>query len=375
MAQTGWYNTNSQRHFPLVDNNDFPEYLFADIGLVVGNRHNFKPATESISVTRVQRYGPNQLFVEMTSDCPGLANHTILAFINMGELGEYPVGHLYTGRPGDLDRSGEVTQADFDSLFANIGLTSPTPNDGDIDRSGNVDINDAALLNQDIANSELVADVQGFIVLGDTRKIRQALPNPGDNFTGSSRILPGLVQTRRGLRADNITVATLDRTRADTAAGCRDYCWPVTADPYHVSAKRLTGSLIFEEGYNCLLRQSLSENSITIGAAVGSGAGQPCEETALFEGESPPTGSVLLSGGPACDEIFRTINGVGGRVVSLRGGQGVSVSYLNDTFTIQIDINAEDMAVCVPEISDPPPGCLPVDAYSSDQCECGPTST
>ena len=50
----------------------------------------------------------------------------------------------------------------------------------------------------------------------------------------------------------------------------------------------------------------------------------------------------FLSGGPACCELISTINGLGGRVVSITGGTGVQVSTATDKITIALDTNSQN---------------------------------
>lgn len=116
----------------------------------------------------------------------------------------------------------------------------------------------------------------------------------------------------------------------------------------HVNATCLAGDLKFKEGFNCLIRQDTLNNAIIIGAAVGGGEGRPCTEVSLYESEAPPSGSTHLSGGPACNEIVKTVNGKGGRRLTIRSGPGFRVYGDPEVAnTLVLDRQLQDFAICL----------------------------
>lgn len=115
-----------------------------------------------------------------------------------------------------------------------------------------------------------------------------------------------------------------------------------------VNATCLRGDIRFVPGYNCEITQTTRLNEIIVSAAVG--AGDPdttelCEnggELPFYDGELTPllsdeTRSKFLSGGPACNELIFTINGVGGKVVTFASGNGVNIITNPETNKITIE--------------------------------------
>jgi hypothetical protein len=165
------------------------------------------------------------------------------------------------------------------------------------------------------------------------------------------RIEPARVQSLKDsyLRACNL--GNFARTHTTPAAGCSESESAANpAEPY-INATCMQGNIQWKEGYNCAIRQDNRENAIIIGAGIGSGEGEPCEEVPVFEGESPPDNSPYLSGGPGCGEVVKTINGVGGRNVILKAGTGFSI-YEEEDGTLVIDRTLDDFALCLGDESE-----------------------
>ncbi len=117
-----------------------------------------------------------------------------------------------------------------------------------------------------------------------------------------------------------------------------------------VNARCLDGDLRVKEGFNISVRQEDNTNSLIIGAAIGAGAGLACSEIPLYAGEVPPNGSGVLTGGPKCNEVVKTINGVGGPTLQLLAGRGVRITAsLDDPHEIVVSLAENDLAICVPE--------------------------
>lgn len=104
----------------------------------------------------------------------------------------------------------------------------------------------------------------------------------------------------------------------------------------------------WKEGFNCVIRQDRFNNAIVIAAAVGSGAGEPCEEVSLYDGEVPPAGSPFLSGGPGCNDILKSINGIGGRRLTLIGGPGLRIfGDAENPHKLIVDRALDDFIICL----------------------------
>jgi hypothetical protein len=121
--------------------------------------------------------------------------------------------------------------------------------------------------------------------------------------------------------------------------------------PVIINSRCINGNIRFREGYNALIRQRDSTNEISIGAARESGQrpdGSLCEngsEVPFYAGEQPPAGSQFFSGGPACDELISSINGVQGPDITIVGGTGVEVMVDPDNpNTLRISLSNTNIA-------------------------------
>ena len=198
---------------------------------------------------------------------------------------------------------------------------------------------------------------EGFLVTGPLDSLAAALPADGAlAATTGPQVEPALIQNLGRSYVRSINLANQDRTRATPPADCPGAGAPEGDLPYIVSATGLTGDLRFVEGYNLALRQNALDNSLTFSSIQGAGAGEPCNtpetphgEVPLYPGEQPPAGSILLSGGPTCDEAINSINGLTASVIRLIPGLGTQIAPApNDQNTLIVDLSGHNMTVCGP---------------------------
>jgi hypothetical protein len=189
---------------------------------------------------------------------------------------------------------------------------------------------------------------EAFLVTGALDAIVAMLPNDGVvRFApGLWRIEPARVQTLAGASLQSLSLANFPRTHATLPAGCGD---PGEEDSEPIiAAIGMTGDIRFAEGYNAVIRQENQNNTLIIGAGVKAGAGEPCEEVPLYDGEAPPDGSSYLSGGPRCDEIVNSINGVSAANLIIEAGFGIAIRASDDdpnTLIVAADPTA--LATCL----------------------------
>ena len=189
---------------------------------------------------------------------------------------------------------------------------------------------------------------EGFLVTGPLEELLLAIAEGQRQVPAEPWIVePGLLISLRETYVRSISVANAARLRVWPSPECRDEDDPDT-DPqaglYFVNAACLTGPIRVVEGYNCSIQQNAGDNSLTIAAGVGAGAGKSCEEIELYPGESPPPGSTLLSGGPSCQQTISTINGLEGPHLQLLAGPGVSIT--TEDAKIIVDVDLADFANC-----------------------------
>ncbi len=207
----------------------------------------------------------------------------------------------------------------------------------------------SALLNEwAIVRSEsVVADLEcaeepiweGFLVTGPLTDLRAMLPGNGTiSFAQDDyQLEPARIQNLHKAYLRSISVGNYDRIRVP---GCNQ-----TSNnddrAIIVNARCLKGDVKLKEGYNCQITQVNRANEIVVSAAKGAGASYDSalcaagSEIPLYDGEAIPAGSKFYSGGPACDELISTINGLGGPNVTIIGGAGIDVRVEDGQITVQ----------------------------------------
>lgn len=222
-----------------------------------------------------------------------------------------------------LSFSRDLADAEFAAEAADVGR-GPTPCDDD-------------LLWQGTLVTGTLGDLAAVLPAGDSLK---AAANP-------PVIEPCLVQDLSGTYLRSVSLANAPRTLAGPPAGCGQA--PTASSDYIVAARCLRGTLLFQEGYNCAIRQNSRDNSLTFSGRQGAGAGAPCEEVPLSPAEVPPGGTILLSGGPACDQVITSINGLSAAMIRLEAGTGVTITEdPANPHTLVVDFNMSGLAYCPP---------------------------
>lgn len=320
MPSVNWFNENSHRAFPFrkrtvgvdtpatgaVTMRQLPSEWIVDLGFTLGTEIEFREDLHHIYLQRVYR-NHDQVFFTFESDCPDLAGeHLTFMF--------------------DLDGSEYVTSYV----------------DGDA-ASGDCE----------------VPHWSGYMVSGNLASVVERLDQVLDQETGDQIVRTtgdALVETalvRPLSYLLDINLANTDRTRATSPDGCPALTWPHETGIVFVNARCLQGDLRWRPGYNCGITQNTTEGSLTIIAREDSVEGPPCVEVPLFAEESPPDGATneLFSGGPLCNETLRSINGLGGPLLTLKAGTGVSIVPDPDNHRVAVDVNMLGLAVCFDSIS------------------------
>jgi hypothetical protein len=193
---------------------------------------------------------------------------------------------------------------------------------------------------------------EGFLVTGPMDSLAAVMPADGAmTATTGQQIEPALIQNLGRGYVRTINLANQDRTRAVPPAPCPGSDAPGTDYAnYIVNVRNLVGDLRFSEGYNISIRQSARNNSLTFSAIQGAGDGVPCTEVPLTPGEVSPDGTGgLLTGGPACDEVVHSINGLTASVIQLVADLGTTITVdPEDPSVLIVDFDRNDMTVCTP---------------------------
>lgn len=345
MARPNFFNDNQGRTFPLVQHFqeelevsesslsapmifsmlNLPNSALVDFGATLGVQAYYTEATHVVYLSAVKRQGDLFIF-EFRSTAPGLTD-SVLSF------------------------SRSVTSTAYE-----VEYVDATPLDSEASASESTCVDDPAW--------------SGYLATGTMEDLRLVLDNDGDKLKGDENgalVEPALIQNMSELYARSINLANADRTRAENPDNCIPLQWSFDSQAHYVTQVCLTGPVRFVEGFNTVITQDTPGNRIIIGAEVGAGQGEPCDEVPLFTGETAPAGAVRLTGGPGCNELIRSINGIGGRRVAIAGGNGVTVEPDPANHRVIVDINFADLAVCYDGI-DPEES----DCSETSQSLCGP---
>lgn len=307
----GWYNENANRSYPFQQPGFPLEDLVVDFGCLVDHRAAFLTAQDAIWLVGLLRQGSELRFV-FRSSAAGLA-HWELVFTR------------------DLNDPPYVEE-----------FAEATP------------VAEAASLSLEVSEPGCPHDSpwQGFLVTGDLSLVNAIIPSDGWYLAGMpAYVEPATIQNLAGSWLRSLSLANSDRTRATAADGCRDIPWQHDPQPLYVQRRCLQGPVLFKEGYNCTIDLSSFNNGLTFHASRGAGEGMPCEEVPVFPGETPPPGATTLSGAPRCNEVIRTISGVGGRQIRLLGGIGVRVTEDPQHHRLIVNADFTGLALCGGETS------------------------
>jgi len=298
MPRPGFYNGNEYRSYPFIFKPDaaLPTSLVVDAGVVMGLDAEFDPKQHSVWLHSITRTN-STITVQLHTDAPG-AVETPLVF------------------------SRAVTAEQWTTEFS---------------ATGPADITVAPCANEPIW--------YGFLTTGPLAVFLAARP-AGTTLTFAKneyQLEPALIQNLAKSYLRSISVGNYSRTTIPPCGAVNEAARPIVQ---HTQC--LQGDIRLKEGYRCSILQTDRANTITIGAGLTAGqlvdAGL-CEngsELPLFEGEPLAENNVFYGGGPACNELISTINGIGGRTLNIIGGTGVRITTTPDKITVTLDANSRN---------------------------------
>lgn len=346
MATVNWLNDNENISYPFLkgtvgqDPTDFaglitslPKSAVVDAGFLLSPQAGYEEGEHNIWLHQVTRSGDLFLF-DFRSDAPGLVGW-------------------------QLRFTRDISAARFATEYVDAEVP-------EISASSLSSLSDCNL-------DELLWT--GFMISGRLDALAELLPGDGalDGSAATAIVEPTLLRNLGGSYIRTISLANMDRTRAETPEGCRPLCWEHPTGGIYIAKDCITGKIFFREGFNLTIQQNNTNRSLTFNASVGAGMGEVCEQPALFPAETPPGLGTLYDGSPACDEVIRSINGVGGRVVKLAAGKGVTLFVDSFNSRLVLDVDLHDLAACAAvDIPLVPPSELPSLSPSDDPCDCGP---
>lgn len=343
MSRAGFYSDNELRNYPFVGGDTgvaIPTQSVVDFGCIMGPASGFVTGVHKVWLSRVSRSDRTFRF-EYKTDAPGLVGRSL-------------VFEFYDEDPEYTTR---FAQDDIE-LGSTASLTSiADPCGADVNWEGYMVIGKLLYTVKSFTNL-----APGVILWNSSDDgmlwqspasylLEQVLANPygssDEDFDGSgaTQVEPALIQNLSSIYVRQISLANSPRTKATPPTVC-DSSSSRTPEPNYINFECLKGRIKVVPGYNCEIIVNDSDNSITVSGLVGAGEGQACDEPKLYSSEVPPEGSNLLSGGPECKDILKTINGLGGKTVNIVGGLGVTVSEGVTPNTIVITPDHHGMALC-----------------------------
>lgn len=318
MPQTDFLNVNACRSYPFlaqttglpVDGpltlNNLPHAVIVDAGFIAGPRSRFEAGTHNVYLSSITRSGGTFTFV-FECDAPELIGVPLTFTRNVADE-DYLTEHSDSGQDG-FSLSGSASEQ---SIACNEPLWT------------------------------------GYLVTGDLAELAVFLSGDGTVSAGDVPVTlePASIINLAGSFVTSLSVANADRTRVTGAEDCDEPVWPYPTGGIYVYDRCILGNIVFKPGYNSVVRQNASDNSLTFLALVGAGEGEPCSELVLFGTETAPDGRVLLSGGPRCNDVLRSINGLGGPILNILSDLGANIIPLPEENKLVIDLDMTGLAIC-----------------------------
>jgi hypothetical protein len=313
MPRPGFYNDNEYRWYPFIyrkttAENIVPHAAIVDCGIIMGLDSRYDAATHTVWLAHIRR-AETVIEFEVRTDAPGVT----------GPLTFTRDATILPGQEAYVEpEPGNEWQTEYVSGPVGEEVCAIEPS------------------------------WEGFLVTGPLKELIDSMAIGETREFGSAEYVvePGRVQSLVKSYLRSITVGNMARPEAKSS------CDPENTliRPVIINSRCIAGDIRFKEGYNAIIAQSDSENKISVGAGRGSGApidGDLCEngsEIPFYPGEAPPEGSQFFSGGPACDELISSINGVQGPDVTIVGGTGISLVPDEAPNTLRISLSNVNLA-------------------------------
>lgn len=331
MAVSDFFNENINRVFPFQAGTagvntplsgpfsllQLPDSLIADCGFIAGAESGYVEGVHSVFLYRIARVDTNLLEFEFRCDAPGLAGIPLI-FQRLLSQPDYTTEFV----------ESDISNEDLNSQSQSQSQSSSQP----------------AVTCEEPAWS-------GYLATGRLSDISNYL-SPGEQVVRAAAneviVEVALVQNLADGQLVSVNVANADRTRAERPSQCPPLVWNFPIGVWRTNFQCVQGDIKFRAGFNTFLSQNAQTNTIVFSASAGAGDGFPCGQTPMFEAESPPVAATnnLLDGDFYCNEVLRTINGLGGPSLTFLADAGVSLIADAANNRLIVDINLSALASC-----------------------------
>lgn len=331
MSRPSFFNDNINRSYPLLatpTNDTVPKYAVADFGCTFASGAGYDELTDYVYLKEIRKID-SLIEFEFHTTATALSGAALVFRFSASDV-------KYTTALADVTSDSTISSSSY--------TIEDFPQDCDAEPLWS-----------------------GYMSCGDLAKLADDLTS---DISGEFKVEPSVVRNHSLGYVRSLTVYNADRTRSDSSSNCRDLCWPFDIADHYQIASCLTGNIAFKEGYNCEIRQDAATNTIVINAYVGSGEGEVCTTPTIHDDEEAPAGRTTLDGGLKCSEVVRSVNGVGGRTIKIKGLDGVSVTSDLNNHKVIINVDMLNMQLCTDfrETGES----FDVSSYTEDPCDCGP---
>ncbi len=342
MSQLGFYVENEFRSYPLVYQSSgirLPTEVIVDFGCVMMPDADFEMGVHKIWLYQIT-YSDSTFTFEFKSDAPGLVGRSLVFDFNENDT-EFTTRFSHDNMALSSLYYSSESYGCYENIrwegYMVVGKIKYTF----VSLSNRFNLDKGIILHQQPGDK--IEWTDGAYLL------EQVIEATNGSFirdnVGATVVEPALVQNLKNTYVKKIGLANKARTITTLPEVCATSSETQSEEVY-VNKDCVVGDVKIKPGYNCNIFVNINNNSITVSGAVGEGEGQPCEEVPLYEGEVSPDGGALLSGGPQCKDVIKSINGISGRVVKIQGGLGVTVRNDDKPHTITVDPDHSNMALC-----------------------------
>lgn len=316
MPRAGFYNDNEYRAYPFVAKTTYesavacPDTAIVDCGFIMGLDSGYDAANDFVYLYKITRTD-DTFYFEFRTTAPGATDYSIT-----------------------FERGATATEWESEVVESAV--------------------------NSEVAYCGTEPAWEGYLVTGVMADLLELLPANGDLLfyspispsaadTPDYTVEPARIQSLVRGYVRSISVGNYERvkiTSCDASSSSSSSSTATAERGIVVNAQCLSGDLQLKPGFNCTIQQTGYDNRLTIAARKDANINddpdnERCQygsELPLYDGETPPENSVFLSGGPACNELITTINGLGGKNLKITGGAGIQITQIGP-HSVKIGLN------------------------------------
>jgi hypothetical protein len=348
LSKPGFYASNELRSYPLIAGHGGINILsetIVDFGCVMLPGSGFESGVHKVWLYQIESID-DEIKFDFRSDAPGLNKRALVFRFDAGDK-EYSTRFSTDSKSMESSSmAGSSSEAVGDNILWEGFLTLGRPFYAIYSISEYATLEDGDILWRGRFDSLLWNEVSALLWSNTNSSSGSTYGKSVIDREGKTKIEPALIQNMSRNYVKSIRLVNKSRTVVTSPFGCPGYTSEVPPQ-YFFDNGESSGFVTLKQGYNNTIDISTADNSITIGAAVGAGAGEPCAEVQAYPGETNPGGSPFKDGSPACNQTIKSINGIGGPNLNIKGGLGVSVLY-NPAIPNSVIVTPDHhgMAVC-----------------------------